>query len=127
MLILTFTVVLYRTWYRTFVYRVYRQIFTFGIFGVRGEAEKEEKEKEKMKEKRKKRKKKEDFLNDECEELTYPFLLLFEFSVDWTWSLKAVSSSNISVHDAITYLIYQTAASHMTFSEALALSHSMVV
>ena len=88
---------------------------------------KKEKEKEKKKEKRKKRKKKEDFLNDECEELTYPFLLLFEFSVDWTWSLKAVSSSNISVHDAITYLIYQTAASHMTFSEALALSHSMVV
>ena len=80
-----------------------------------------------MKEKRKKRKKKEDFLNDEYEELTYPFSLLLEFSFGWTWSLKAASSSNISVHDAITYLTYQNAASHMTFSEALALSHSMVV
>ena len=99
-----------------------RQIFTFG-----GERKKKKKKKKKKKEKRKKRKKKEDFLNVECEELTYPFLLLFEFSVDWTWSLKAVSSSNISVHDAITYLIYQTAASHMTFSEALALPHSLVV
>ena len=59
-----------------------------------------------MKEKRKKRKKKEDFLNDEREELTYPFSLLLEFSVDWTWSLKAASSLNISAHDAITYLIY---------------------
>ena len=86
-----------------------------------------EKEEKKKKEKERKRKKKEDFLNGEYEELTDPFALLLEFSVDWTWSLKAVSSSNISVHDAITYLIYQTAASHMTFSEALALSHSMVV
>ena len=43
-----------------------------------------EKEEKKKKEKRKKRKKKEDFLNDEYEELTYPFSLLFEFSVDWT-------------------------------------------
>ena len=101
---------------------LYGQIFTFG-----GQRKKKKKKKKKKKEKRKKRKKKEDFLNAECEELTYPFSLLFEFSVDWTWSLKAVSSSNISVHDAITYLIYQTAASHMTFSEALALSHSMVV
>ena len=42
------------------------------------------KEEKKKKEKRKKRKKKEDFLNDEREELTYPFLLLLEFSVDWT-------------------------------------------
>ena len=53
-------------------------------FHLRGGAEKEEKEKEKMKEKRKKRKKKEDFLNGECEELTYSFSLLLEFSVDWT-------------------------------------------
>ena len=37
--------------------------------------------KEKRK-KRKKRKKKEDFLNAESEELTYPFSLLLEFSVD---------------------------------------------
>ena len=36
------------------------------------------------KKKKRKRKKKEDFLNVECEELTYPFSLLLEFSVDWT-------------------------------------------
>ena len=58
----------------------YRQIFTFG-----GQRKKKKKKKKKKKEKRKKRKKKEDFLNHECEELTYPFSLLFEFSVDWTY------------------------------------------
>ena len=43
-----------------------------------------EKEEKKKKEKERKRKKKEDFLNGECEELTYPVSLLLEFSVDWT-------------------------------------------
>ena len=60
-------------------YKVYRQIFTFG-----GERKKKKKKKKKKKEKRKKRKKKENFLNFECEELTYPFSFLFEFSVAWT-------------------------------------------
>jgi hypothetical protein len=58
---------------------LYWQIFTFG-----GERKKKKKKKKKKKEKRKKRKKKEDFLNVECEELTYPFSLLFEFSFAWT-------------------------------------------
>ena len=42
------------------------------------------KKKRKRKKKERKRKKEEDFLNGECEELTYPFSLLLEFSVDWT-------------------------------------------
>ena len=45
---------------------------------------KKKKKKEKKEEKERKRKKKEDFLNGQCEELTYPFSLLLEFSVDWT-------------------------------------------
>ena len=77
-------------------------------------AKKKKRKRKKKKEKERKRKKKEDFLNGIFERLTYPFSLS-EIYVEWT----SASSSNISVHDAITYLIYETAASHMTFSEAV--------